>query len=86
MQPAARTGDAICHGGAIASGSPNVLINGIPAAVLAVSAAPCALHGGSAVSTGSATVMINNLPAARMGDVTCCGASIVCGSPDVMMG
>lgn len=86
MQPAARVGDAICHGGAIASGSGNVLINDLPAALCGMSAAPCGLHGGACVASGSATVFINGQPAARLGDVTGCGSAIVCGSGDVLIG
>lgn len=85
MQNAARLGDAICHGGAIVSGSGNVFINSIPAAMLG-SAAACALHVRSAVASGSGTVFINNSPAARLGDCTGCGAAICCGSGNVFIG
>ncbi|WP_431224281.1 PAAR domain-containing protein [Serratia sp. L9] len=86
MQPAARVGDAISHGGAITSGSGDVFTNSIPAAMVGMSVAACSLHGGSPVATGSGTVFINSLPAARVGDVTGCGASIVCGSGNVFIG
>ncbi|MGQ8775423.1 PAAR domain-containing protein [Serratia sp. NA_112.1] len=86
MQPAARIGDAISHGGAITSGSPNVFINGIPAGVVGISVAACSLHGASVVASGSGTVFINGSPAARLGDTTSCGASITCGSGNVLIG
>lgn len=84
--PAARLGDAIAHGGAIVSGSGNVLTNCCPAAAAGLSAAPCALHGGSAVASGSGSVFINNCPAARLGDATGCGAAVVSGSGNVTIG
>ena len=85
MQNAARVGDAISHGGAVVSGSGDVTINNIPAAMIG-SAAACALHGGSAVACGSGSVFINNMPAARLGDATGCGAAICSGSGDVLIG
>lgn len=87
MQNAARVGDATAHGGAIVSGSGNVLINGQPAALLGVSIAPCAVgHGAAPVATGSGSVFINGVPVARLGDVTGCGAPLVSGSADVFIG
>ncbi|MBS1203475.1 MAG: hypothetical protein H6R25_374 [Proteobacteria bacterium] len=87
MQNAARVGDATAHGGALCSGSGNVYINGIPAAMMGVSIAPCALlHGAAPVATGSGSVFINGSPAARLGDVTGCGAVVVTGSCDVYIG
>ncbi|MBT0717775.1 hypothetical protein HGT71_05745 [Rosenbergiella epipactidis] len=86
MLPAARVGDAICHGGAIASGSCNVTINGLPAAMLAASATVCGLHGGAVIASGSGTITINGYPAARMGDITACGSSVLTGSGNVFIG
>ncbi|HAT8012024.1 PAAR domain-containing protein [Citrobacter rodentium] len=87
MQNAARVGDATSHGGALCSGSGNVYVNGIPAAMVGVSIAPCALfHGAAPVAVGSGTVFINGVPAARLGDVTGCGAAVVTGSADVYIG
>jgi uncharacterized Zn-binding protein involved in type VI secretion len=86
MQPAARIGDAICHGGAVVSGSEDVFINNIPASAVGLSAAACALHGGTVVASGSSTVTINGCPAARIGDVTGCGSAIVSGSGNVLIG
>lgn len=87
MQNAARVGDATAHGGALSSGSGNVFINGLPAAMMGASVAPCAIgHGAAPVASGSGTVFINGLPAARLGDVTGCGAAVVSGSGDVYIG
>ncbi len=87
MQKAARVGDATNHGGTISSGSGDVYINGIPAAMVNKSVASCAQgHGTTPVVRGSGTVFINNLPAARVDDVTGCGAAIKAGSNDVSIG
>ncbi|MTD38227.1 hypothetical protein GIX45_06160 [Erwinia sp. CPCC 100877] len=87
MQPAARVGDATAHGGALCSGSGNVFIDNLPAAMVGASVAPCALgHGAAPVASGSGSVFINCLPAARLGDVTGCGAVVVSGSGDVLIG
>lgn len=71
-------------GGPIAVGSPNVLINGMPAARvgdMAVCVGPP-----DRIAKGSTTVLINNKPAARMGDRTAHGGVIVTGMPNVLMG
>ncbi|WP_071990226.1 PAAR domain-containing protein [Serratia plymuthica] len=87
MQNAGRVGDATAHGGAICTGSGDVYINGLSAAMVGTSIAPCALgHGAAPVVTGSGSVYINGLPAARIGDVTGCGAVVVTGSGDVYIG
>ncbi|SMG54189.1 PAAR domain-containing protein [Paraburkholderia susongensis] len=87
MFPAARKGDATGHGGAIVTGSPSVLINEIPAALVGLSSATCPLHpSAQAVVVGSATVFINDLPAALVSGMTSCGAPISAGSPDVLIG
>lgn len=86
MQPAAKLGDTIDHGGAIVSGSGNVMINDQPAAIVGGSTVTCALHASSAMASGSATVLINDKPAARMGDVAGCGAVVVSGSANVQIG
>ena len=79
MPAAARVGDLTSHGTPLtpatpASGSPDVLIGGMPAwrATADVHACPLASgavpHVGGVVAKGSTSVMINNLPAARQGD------------------
>lgn len=84
MPLAARLGDTISHGGAIVSGSPIVFIDGRPGARLG-DAVACSLHGPQVIVTGSAIVSYDCMPAARMGDTTSCGATIVSGSPIVIV-
>ena len=79
-----------CVGPAI-KGSPNVLVNSMPAlrvTDIGVHAACCGPNMWTAVA-GSSTVLINNLPAHRMNDsdVHCGGSGqLIQGSPDVMTG
>ncbi|TBL70809.1 PAAR domain-containing protein [Hafnia alvei] len=87
MLNAGRVGDAIAHGGKIVTGSSDVYINGLPAAMAGVSVAPCGIgHGAVPVKTGSVSVYINGFPSARFGDKTGCGAAVVTGSSDVYIG
>lgn len=93
-KPAARIGDNhVCPqvtskvphaGGAIVAGSPNVLINGIPASrmgdMMLCVGPPDSIAG------GSASVFINGSPAARMGDPSAHGGVIVMGSANVFIG
>ncbi|MCL4853990.1 MAG: PAAR domain-containing protein [Bryobacteraceae bacterium] len=92
MPPAARVTDPTGHPGMISGpGVPNVLIGGLPAAVLGDLHA-CAMpptagpHPPNPIAAGSATVLIGGRPAARMGDMTGCGAPIVMGLPTVLIG
>ncbi|GGY98701.1 PAAR domain-containing protein [Streptomyces nitrosporeus] len=102
MPPAARTGDSTLHGGLIGTPPPGavavatVLIGGRPAAVTG-SLHVCALPPHAALGPGnlvlpspaaavSGVVLIGGLPAARMGDSTTCGARIVSGAPNVLIG
>ncbi|HEX8412824.1 MAG TPA: PAAR domain-containing protein [Sphingomicrobium sp.] len=68
--------------GEISQGSPNVFINGLPAARV-TDTETC---DAGKVAQGSATVFINGLPAARVGDKVTCGAVIVGGSGNVFIG
>lgn len=84
---AARVGDVICHGGSVTTGSADVFINGVPAAIVGGSIACCGHgHGSTPVVTGSATVFINGVAAARCGDTVGCGSVIVTGSENVFIG
>ena len=92
MPPAARVTDPTGHPGMISGpGVPNVLIGGLPAAVVGDLHA-CAMpplagpHPPTPIAKGSATVLIGGRPAARMGDLTGCGAPIVMGMPTVQIG
>jgi uncharacterized Zn-binding protein involved in type VI secretion len=68
----------------VGPGVPNVLIAGMPAAVLGDS---CVCVGPpDTIVKGSATVLISGRPAARMGDTTAHGGTIVLGAPTVMIG
>jgi len=81
------------HIGPAIIGSPNVLINGMPAlrvTDMGVAAACCGPNIWQALK-GSATVFINGLPAHRQGDTTLhCGGSgsgnLIDGSPNVFIG
>ena len=93
MPNAARVGDPTPHPGVVAPpGVPNVLINGIPAATMASSLHTCTMpppagpHPPSPFVPGSATVLIGGSPALRMGDMSGCGAPILTGSFNVVIG
>ena len=65
-------------------GVPQVLIAGLPAAVVGDN---CLCVGPpDSIVKGSATVMIGGKPAARMGDTTAHGGSILLGAFNVMIG
>ena len=79
--------------GTIQTGSPNVFINGLPAAVATDSGKQlpsqviCSSHvGPQFIAEGSTTVFINGRPASRIGDHTTCGAKISGGSNNVFIG
>ena len=92
MPPAARVTDPTGHPGLIAGpGVVNVLIGGLPAAVLgdqhACTMPPAAgPHPPTPIATGSFTVLIGGRPAARVGDVSGCGAPIISGCFTVIIG
>ncbi|QXO16300.1 PAAR domain-containing protein [Vibrio ostreae] len=99
MPGAARLGDTAGGHGcfpptSIIAGSPDVLINGKPAArkgdAALLHACPCPYkpHGlhGRAINAGSGSVSINGQPAARIGDAIDCGGSVASGSGDVIIG
>jgi uncharacterized Zn-binding protein involved in type VI secretion len=65
-------------------GVPQVLIGGLPAAVVG---GMCTCVGPpDSIAKGSATVLIGGMPAARMGDSTAHGGTIVLGCPTVIIG
>ncbi|QIT56851.1 hypothetical protein HC341_17595 [Aquisalimonas sp. 2447] len=72
------------------TGSPNVTVNGQPAARVTDEAVPHTKSGASThnrfVAEGSKAVRINGLPAARMGDAIHCGGTIISGSGNVRIG
>lgn len=77
----------------IIEGSPDVIINGQPAARVGDAVAPhgCACSGGHGVhprnvSAGQSTVLINGKPAATVGDAINCGGVIISGGGNVIIG
>lgn len=73
-------------------GVPNVLIGGMPAAVMGdlhtcSFPPPAGPHPSSPIVKGSVSVLIGGKPAARVGDLAGCGAPILPpGCPTVMIG
>jgi uncharacterized Zn-binding protein involved in type VI secretion len=72
-------------------GSPNVLVNNLPALRVGDKGIHMVCCGPNmwTATAGSATVMINNLPAHRLGDQDMhCGGpgTLIEGSPDVLVG
>jgi len=73
--------------GYIISGSPDVFINNRPAARAHIDKTICSKHSVTPqIATGSATVFINDMHAARVDDRVACGAVIIAGSPNVIIG
>lgn len=92
MPAAARITDVTNHGGTIIGpGAPNVLIGGIPAAVV-TDTHICAIPPNTPHLTvsifpmGSATVLIGGKPALRITDACLCGAMAAVGDPTVLIG
>jgi uncharacterized Zn-binding protein involved in type VI secretion len=91
MPAAARLFDPTGHPGLVMQGSPDVLIENLPAArvtdkhvcLLPPLAGP---HPPTPIAKGSATVLINNLRAARQFDTAGCGAPIIKGALTVLIG
>jgi YD repeat-containing protein len=83
--------DSVCPPvitGSIVSGSPDVFINGMPAAVAESSLSACSQlgHTPGYAAEGSATVFVNGKPKHRKGDFVTCGAKTAQGSGDVIVG
>lgn len=73
--------------GLISSGSPNVFINGKPAALASLSQVQCDDDGHSMhMAEGAASVTINGQPASRINDRTSCDGRIIHGSANVLIG
>jgi uncharacterized Zn-binding protein involved in type VI secretion len=95
---AARVFDSTTHGGVIIGpGVPTVIIGGLWAAVgtaavpgdlhvCAIPPPPAGPHPPTPIGAGSKTVFIGGRPAARVGDKTGCGAVIVTGAFNVIIG
>lgn len=89
---AARVGDLTNHPGKIeALGIHTVDIGGLPAAMqgdnhICAIPSPPGPHPPAPIIEGSRTVFIDRRPAARVGDKTGCGAAIVTGLANVIIG
>lgn len=89
---AARVSDQTGHPGAVTGpGMPNVLIGGMPAAVLGDTHAcamptPAGPHPPTPIVKGSLTVLIGGRQALRLMDLCGCGAPVVSGLPNVLIG
>lgn len=84
------TGHDSCPPVSLAEGSPDVLINGIPAGRVGDSYNPHGCdthptHSGN-ISSGAASVFINGKKAGRIGDAVSCGGSVAVGSSNVFTG
>ncbi len=84
------TGHDACPPTALASASPNVLVNGKGAGRVGDAYVPhsCPVHGPhtGTIASGSSSVFINGKPAGRIGDSVSCGGSVAQGSPNVFVG
>lgn len=94
MPPVARMGD-ICSGHAgfpprpCLQGSPNVLVNGIPAQTVGDAyAVHCAHHHChmGVLAVGAPNVLVNGKPLGRVGDFVSCGSVVAVGSVNVICG
>lgn len=74
-------------GGAIITGSPNVIVNGVGAVRIGdvVAGHGDSPHTTNQMVTGSSTVFVNGIPVCRQGDVAQCGHSAT-GSSNVSAG
>lgn len=84
------TGHDSCPPRPLATGSPNVFMNGKAAGRVSID--NYALHGcpdhtphSAVITTGSPNVFINGYPAGRIGDPVSCGGSVAEGSPNVII-
>lgn len=84
------TGHDACAPTVLATGSPNVFINGRAAGRVGDSYAPhgCINHPSHSgtIASGSASVYINGKPAGRVGDAVSCGGTVAEGSSNVFIG
>jgi uncharacterized Zn-binding protein involved in type VI secretion len=80
LEPVARVGDAISHGGTITAGSLVTLVDGVPVARVG-DPVTCTSHGATTIATGSLVETDEGLPLARNGDATACGATIIASLP-----
>ncbi len=84
------TGHDACPPTALASGSPNVFVNGIPVGRVSDPYEPhgCPVHPPHVghIADGAPHVFVNGLKVGRIGDPVDCGGSVAVGSPNVFVG
>lgn len=85
MRRECRIGDVTSHGGVIVTGTPRILINGIPQSRIG-DVHVCPIHGANVIVQGAPHAVGSASPTARIGDACACGAVIVSGSPDTITG
>ncbi len=87
MAFAARVGDSMTHGAVILSGSPDVMINGLPAARIGDTVS-CPIHGLNNIISGCSPSVADDggLYVARIGAQSTCGAVVISASPNVDVG
>jgi len=79
-----KTGNTPHVGGPIVAGAANVLIGGLPVALIGDK---CLCVGPpDAIASGSASVTVNGKGIARLGDATVHGGKIMEGEPTVLVG
>lgn len=86
----ANTGHDSCPPTTLASGSPDVTVNGIAVGRVGDAYNPhgCKAHPThvGTIASGSATVFINGKAAGRVGDAVSCGGTVAAGSGNVDIG
>jgi len=96
MPPVSKLGDMVMHPthtpATIMNGSPNVLINNIPASTIGsmvsvhcLMSYPFPCHP-STIASGSGIVLVNGKPLTRLGDKSACGGIVMQGSTNVIAG
>lgn len=85
MPEVARFGDTISHGGTIITASEDVITNGLGTARVG-DLVCCVIHGVNPIVSGAVDYITDEPLTARIGDSTACGAIIISGSPDRIVG
>lgn len=85
------TGHDACPPRPLATGSPDVIVNGQPAGRVSIDTFAdhgCPDHAphSGVISAGSSNTFINGYAAGRIGDPVSCGGSVRDGSPNVFVG
>ncbi len=86
MPAAARIADPTSDGLITGAGTPNVLVGGMPAAVVGDISTPASGNVPMPFAIGSTTVIIGGKPALRLGDSALNGSSVAMGCVNVIFG